>query len=96
MGHRWMLRIGEAARPGPGARTAVRLVSANITSWGAAAKCITKADADVLCLQEARIRAPDAEAAVALARSRGYDLLIGRGTADGALLAAAARRGATW
>eukprot|EP00974_Lingulodinium_polyedra_P059888 5772172-Lingulodinium_polyedra.AAC.1 len=73
-----MLRIGEASHPGPAARAAFRLVSANITSWGAAAKCITKAKADVLCLQEARIRAPDAEAAAALARSRGYDLLVGR------------------
>eukprot|EP00974_Lingulodinium_polyedra_P027808 2686224-Lingulodinium_polyedra.AAC.1 len=65
-----MLRIGEASHPGPDARTAFRLVSANITSWGAAAKCITRARADVLCIQEARIRSPDAEAATALARSR--------------------------
>eukprot|EP00974_Lingulodinium_polyedra_P030178 2905340-Lingulodinium_polyedra.AAC.1 len=45
-GPSWMLRIGEASHPGPPRPTAFRLVSANITSWGSAAKCITRAGAD--------------------------------------------------
>eukprot|EP00974_Lingulodinium_polyedra_P025361 2452571-Lingulodinium_polyedra.AAC.1 len=64
-----MLRIGEARHPGP-----FRLVSANVTSWGSAGKCMAKTGADLLCIQEARIRARDAEAAAGVARAHGYDL----------------------
>eukprot|EP00974_Lingulodinium_polyedra_P019588 1893163-Lingulodinium_polyedra.AAC.1 len=60
-----MLRIGEARRPGP-----FRFASANITSWGAAAKCIAKAGANLPCLQEARVQSREREVAGALARSR--------------------------
>eukprot|EP00974_Lingulodinium_polyedra_P014933 1445302-Lingulodinium_polyedra.AAC.1 len=41
-GECWMLRIGEASRPGPPRPAAFRLASAKITSWGSAGKCITR------------------------------------------------------
>eukprot|EP00974_Lingulodinium_polyedra_P043393 4166255-Lingulodinium_polyedra.AAC.1 len=62
-----MLRIGELRHPGP---RPFWFVSANITSWGSAAKCITQLGVDLLCLQEAWIQHRDREAAGALARSR--------------------------
>eukprot|EP00974_Lingulodinium_polyedra_P009182 877590-Lingulodinium_polyedra.AAC.1 len=57
---------------------------------------MVRSKADLLCLQEARIQDRDRAAAEALASSRSYDLHVGRSTCDGALLAAAARRGAAW
>eukprot|EP00974_Lingulodinium_polyedra_P059204 5702813-Lingulodinium_polyedra.AAC.1 len=47
-------------------------------------------------MQEARIRDAERPAAEALARARGFDLRVGPATRDGALLAAAAKRGSAW
>eukprot|EP00974_Lingulodinium_polyedra_P028359 2735119-Lingulodinium_polyedra.AAC.1 len=84
-----MRRVGEARHPGP-----FRLLSANVTSWGSAGKCLKESGADLICAQEARIRREDLEEVSAAAKVWGYSMHLAGDTPDCALLAVAARRDA--
>eukprot|EP00974_Lingulodinium_polyedra_P064468 6228395-Lingulodinium_polyedra.AAC.1 len=88
-GPTWRRRVGEALHPGP-----FRLLSANVTSWGSAGKCLKESGADLICAQEARIRREDLEEVSAAAKVWGYTMHLAGDTPDGALLAMAARRDA--
>ena len=84
-------RVGEAANPGPAGR--IRILSANVTRWSSAWRGLLAADADVWCVQEARVAPKDAAGAVAAAARRGYALQLGMpAEAQGSLLAVAHRR----
>ena len=76
--HGWPLRgtrIGEAAIPGP----SMRLIIANVTSWRGSWKGLVAADADVYCIQEARIPtdAEVSDAVINAVRRRGQRMHLG-------------------
>jgi ribonuclease HI len=66
-------RIGEATKPGPpmGKPAGVRIVVANVTSWAASWRGLISANADVYCVQEARIAVGDMASVEAEAAVRG-------------------------
>jgi endonuclease/exonuclease/phosphatase family metal-dependent hydrolase len=73
-------RIGEAAKPGPDAQeetcggNITRIIVANTTSWSASWRGLLAANADVYCVQEARIATGDLNDLEAEARGRGLVL----------------------
>ena len=85
-------RVGEALRPGP---HVLRLVVANVTSWRASWSGILAANADVYCVQEARIPVDPAvrDGVLAAAGCRGLQLHLSEAVEEQHLLAFAHKRG---
>lgn len=84
------VRIGEALKPGP---DSVRLLVANTTRWSASWRGLLASDADVWCIQEARVPAEGLDAAQREARRRGLRLQPGA-PHEGVHLTAVAHRAA--
>jgi len=84
-------RIGEAANPGP----STRLIIANVTSWRGSWKGLIAANADVYCIQEARIPTDPEEshAVINAVRRRGLRMHLGTSTHGTHLLAFVHREG---
>jgi ribonuclease HI/endonuclease/exonuclease/phosphatase family metal-dependent hydrolase len=75
------------------ANVLTRIVVANVTSWGAGWRGLIKADADVYCVQEARIAAEGREVAASEASGRGLVLRPGDAVDGEHLLAFAHKEG---
>ncbi|CAK0871936.1 unnamed protein product, partial [Prorocentrum cordatum] len=92
------VRVDEASHPGPGrggATRSTRTVVANVTSWRGSWRGLLAADADVYCVQEARVPVDEGCVAAVVdgARLRGLRLQLGASSDGTHLLAFAHREG---